>query len=103
MVHPVHHAGPTWYEIDSSWVTSFFLSLRRARQTVRVQVHTHPGHAGHSAVDDRFSLAPTAGFFSLVIPRFAAGPADLADTALVTMQPNGSWTPADPEEIFSVE
>ena len=98
--HPVHHAGPDWYEIVSSWVTSFFLSLRRDRHTARVQVHTHPGWAGHSAVDDRFSLVPAAGFFSLVIPGFAAGPADLADTALVTMQPDGTWAPADPEEVF---
>jgi hypothetical protein len=102
VVHPVHHAGPSWYEVDSSWVTSFFLSLRRDRQTVLVQVHTHPRWAGHSAVDDRFSLVPAAGFFSLVIPGFAAGSVGLAGTALVTMQPNGTWAPADPEEVFCV-
>lgn len=102
VVHPVHQAGPSWYEVDSSWVTGFFLSLRRDRLTVRVQVHIHPGRAGHSAVDDRFSLVPAAGFFSLVIPGFAAGPVGLAAAALVTMQPDGTWAPADPEEVFCV-
>ena len=103
VVHPVHHAGPGGYEVDSAWVTSSSSSLRRARQTVRVQVHTHPRGAGHSRIDDRFSLVPAAGFLSLVIPCFAAGPAGLAGTALVQMQPDGTWAPADPEEVFCVE
>ena len=28
----VHHAGHGWYEVDSSWVTSFFLALRVTQQ-----------------------------------------------------------------------
>jgi hypothetical protein len=102
-VHPVHRAGPGGYEVDSAWVTSFFLDLRRARQQVRVQVHTHPREAGHSRTDDRFALVPAAGFLSLVIPRFAAGAAGFTDTALVRMQPDGTWSPADPEEVFRLE
>jgi hypothetical protein len=103
VVHPVHHAGRAGYEVDSAWVTQFFLELRSTRETVRVQVHTHPWQAGHSEVDDQFALAPASGFLSLVIPCFAVGPAGLAGTALVQMQPDGSWAPADPEEAFCVE
>jgi hypothetical protein len=102
VVHPVHHAGYARYEVDSAWVTEFFLDLRRARQTVLVQVHTHPREAGHSWTDDQFALVPAADFLSLVIPCFAAGPAGLADTALVRMQPDGTWAPADPEEVFRI-
>jgi hypothetical protein len=102
-VHPVHRAGPYGYEVDSAWVTSFFLELRRARQTARVQVHTHPGQAGHSRTDDQFALVPAAGFFSLVIPRFAGGPPGFAGTVLVRMQPDGTWSPADPQEVFRLD
>ena len=80
-----------------------FLGLRRDRQTARVQVHTHPREAGHSRTDDRFSLVPATGFLSLVIPDFAAGPAGLGSTVLVQMQPDGTWTAADPQEAFRVE
>ena len=76
-VHPVHRAGYGGYEVDSAWITQFFLRLRQARQTVRVQVHTHPGEASHSWTDDQFSLVPAAGFLSLVFPGFAAGPPGL--------------------------
>ena len=102
-VHPVHRAGAGWYEVDSAWVTSFFLDLRRTRETVRVQVHTHPGQAGHSRTDDRFALVPAAGFLSLVIPHFAVGPACFEDAALVRIQPDGTWAPADPQEVFRLE
>jgi hypothetical protein len=103
VVHPVHHAGPSGYEVDSAWVTRFFLELRRNQEAVKVQVHTHPREAGHSATDDRFSLVPAAGFLSLVIPDFGAGPAGLAGAALVRMQPDGTWAPADPGEEFTLE
>jgi hypothetical protein len=103
VVHPEHHAGPRGYEVDSAWVTRFFLDLRRTQERVKVQVHTHPREAGHSTVDDQFSLVPATGFLSLVIPNFATGPAGLADTALVRMQPDGTWAPASPQEEFSLE
>lgn len=102
LVHPVHQAGPRWYEVGSAWITEFFLDLRRAGQTVRVQVHTHPQHAGHSGTDDQFALAPAPGFLSLVIPNFAAGPATLADTVLVEMDPHGYWAPRPPRGVFDV-
>jgi len=102
-VHPVHRVGYGGYEVDSGWITQFFVQLRRVRQTVRVQVHTHPGEAGHSWTDDQFSLVPAAGFLSLVIPDFAMGPAALGDTVLVRMEPDGTWASADPEEVLYVE
>jgi hypothetical protein len=66
-------------------------------------VHTHPREAGHSFIDDQFSLVPATGFLSLVIPSFAAGPATFAGSALARMEPDGTWATADPEEEFSLE
>ena len=103
LVHPVHRAGPGWYEVDSGWVTRFFLDLRASRETVRAQVHTHPFEAGHSGIDDAFALVPAPGFLSLVIPDYAAGPARLTDTVLVRMGTGGTWMPVPPEEAILVE
>ena len=101
-VHPVHRAGHGGYEVDPDWVTPFFLELRRTREAVRVQVHTHPHGAGHSRTDDQYALVPATGFLSLVIPCFAAGPVGFAGAVLVQLQPDGTWGPADPEEVLSL-
>ena len=91
--HPLHQATRVSYEVDSAWVTSFFLHLRRDRRSTRIQIHTHPGGAGHSETDDRFSLVPAPGFLSLVVPNFGAGSAALDEAFLVEMTAGGGWSP----------
>jgi hypothetical protein len=102
VVHPVHRAGFFGYEVDSDYVNSLFLDLRRDREKARVQVHTHPEGASHSATDDRFALAPSLGFLSLVIPNFALGPPDLAASHLVEMQADGEWQQVDSEATLGL-
>lgn len=100
VVHPVHRAGPVGYEVESGWVTDFFLRLRRERKAARVQVHTHPGRAGHSETDDTYALVPATGFLSLVIPRYARGPVSVQGAALVEMQSDGTWAERAPEVVL---
>lgn len=102
-VHPVHTASAVGYEVDSGWVNAFFLDLRRRQRAVRVQVHTHPGLASHSDVDDEFALAPATGFISLVIPDFATGVPGLARAHAAAMTAHGTWTTTPPEEVLYVE
>src|SRR5207247_5954479 len=80
---PLHRATPYGYEVDSAWLTDFFLRLRRDRRSARGQVHTHPQRAGHSGTDDLFALVPATGFLSLVIPDLALCPLDLDRAALL--------------------
>lgn len=103
VIHPKHTASPFGYEVDSAWVNEFFLDLRRRRQRVRVQVHTHPGPASHSDIDDGFALVPATGFASLVIPDFAGGVPGLADSHLVLMNSDGSWTAMSPQQFLIIE
>jgi hypothetical protein len=91
--HPPHQATRASYEVDSAWVTSFFLRLRQEQRTARIQLHTHPGEAGHSETDDRFSLVPAPGFLSLVLPKFGAGPPSLDAAFLAEMTAAGDWNP----------
>lgn len=96
VVQPVHQAGPDWYEVESAWITSFFLGLRRTGRTARAQVHSHPTLAWHSCTDDRHPLAPSPGFYSLVLPRFAAGPVGLDGAYLAEVGSDGIWLERSP-------
>lgn len=46
--------------------------LRVGRLKVVAQVHSHPGRAFHSEVDDEWAILRHRGALSLVLPRFAA-------------------------------
>jgi hypothetical protein len=91
--HPLHRATRFSYEVDSAWVTTFFLQLRHQKRTARIQLHTHPGLAGHSETDDTYALVPASGFLSLVLPNFAGGTVSLDAAFLVEMTSSGDWAP----------
>lgn len=95
VVQPAHRAGPDWYEVESAWITGFFLELRRAGRTTRAQVHSHPTVAWHSCTDDLYSLAPSPGFYSLVLPGFATGPVGLSGAYLAEVGSDGTWLERD--------
>jgi len=103
IVHPDHTAHLGGYDVDSAWVTRFFLELRERKETAVAQVHTHPRFASHSDTDDRFALVPATGFVSLVIPNFADGPVSLADSHLVVMQADGNWMEMPPSAVINIE
>ena len=94
VVHPVHKAGRGGYAIDDGWLTAFWFDLARRSKSVRVQVHTHPGEAFHSATDDEWAVVHTPGFLSLVIPRFAQGPIGLEGAYLAERIATG-WRPVE--------
>jgi proteasome lid subunit RPN8/RPN11 len=100
VLQPPHVGWPDRYEVDSTWVTSFFLDLRTTGQTVRAQVHTHPG-AGvrHSPTDDAFALAPSLGFVSLVLPHYATGPISV-EGAYVAVVTQAGWAERTPSEVI---
>lgn len=90
IVHPYHIAIDGGYEIDDRWVTNFWFELARRQKSVRVQVHTHPHEAFHSATDDHWALIHTPGFLSLVIPDYATGQATL-DNVFLTERIVRGW------------
>jgi hypothetical protein len=99
--HPAHAAGRNWYEVDHDWLTAFFAQLRQERRTVRAQVHTHPGPAGHSETDDQYSIVPAIGFLSLVLPRFAQGDPSLRGAYLAELQADGTWIQLSAHEVIA--
>jgi len=91
VVHPEHVATPWYYRVDDAWLTRFWLALAESHESVRMQVHTHRGRAGHSPTDDAGALVYQEGFLSLVLPRFAMQD-DCRDRAfLAELDASGQW------------
>jgi hypothetical protein len=100
-VHPIHKRSPYGYDVDSDWLTEFWKELATSKRSVKVQVHTHPGEAFHSATDDHWPIISQEGFLSVVIPDFAAGPPTLNRAWIGRLQANGRWQELDsaPEAV----
>lgn len=90
-VHPVHVSTCAHYRIDQEWMHAFHVSLYRERRTMRAQVHSHAGRAFHSRTDDDWPAVNSAGFYSLVVPRFARGPLRAQEMWLAVLRADGNW------------
>jgi hypothetical protein len=89
--HPIHQRLPFGYEINDGWVTDFWKRLAVSKRSIKVQVHTHPDEAFHSATDDKWPIVSQIGFISIVIPCFALGEPSLDDTWVGRLQTDGKW------------
>lgn len=65
--------------------------VHRRGEVLLAQVHTHPGEAFHSAVDDARPISHRRGFFSLVVPRFGAGVRSVAQCRAYEHRGRGVW------------
>lgn len=102
VVHPEHAASRGGFELDDDWLAAFFLELGEVNSGIRVQIHTHPGEAFHSATDDAYPIIHSVGFLSLVIPDFALGPVDFSHAYLTEIQPDGRWQQVSIESRLTV-
>jgi hypothetical protein len=102
VVHPRHRAHAGGFEVDSAWLNAFWLRLAAREDGIRLQVHTHPGAAFHSLIDDRFPIIHSTKFLSLVIPSFALGAVGFEDAYLTEIQPDGSWCEVSIPEYLEV-
>jgi hypothetical protein len=91
VVHPAHRAHAQGFVLDDLWLNRFWLELAEQDKGIRVQIHTHPRDAFHSATDDAFPIIHTPGFLSLVIPNFAIGPIGLREAFLTEIENDGLW------------
>jgi hypothetical protein len=103
VVHPRHIARGDGFILDGDWLNEFWQELARTRSGIRVQIHTHPGPAFHSVVDDEWPIIHSPGFLSLVIPRFATGAEDLSDAFLAELGEDGRWREASIAKHLEIE
>jgi len=103
VVHPRHASSPRDYEVDRVWAVRFALELADLQQSVRVQVHIHPGDAFHSETDDQHAIVSTPGFLSLVVPNSAEGSISLEGCYLAELTSDGSWQSLSPTDTIELE
>lgn len=101
-VHPAHRRSPYGCEVESNWLNSLWFELAEKRLSLRAQIHTHPGLAFHSAIDDEFPIVSQPGFVSVVVPDFGSGPIDLNTYWVGILQNDGSWLKADPTSVMRI-
>jgi hypothetical protein len=95
VLHPEHRSGRGGYEVCEKWLTETWERLDEEGLAIRLQAHTHPFEAFHSATDDAYPIVATPGFYSLVLPRYAEEPQTLADAYLARLVADGSFVEVD--------
>jgi hypothetical protein len=96
VIHPEHVGSRGFYEIAPDWLNKIWFDLNENQIEIRLQVHTHRGRAFHSKLDDDYPFMQTAGFLSLVLPKFGLGPVGLDDAYLTELMPGGGWREVSP-------
>lgn len=66
---------------------------------VLARLHTHPGCAYHSDVDDGNMLLAHQGAISIVVPDFARDPIDLAACSVNELRHGEGWIELAPDEV----
>ena len=66
---------------------------------VLARVHTHPGEAYHSPVDDTNMLIAHEGAVSIVVPDFATAPLDLRACSVNELRSASGWRELDVDEV----
>lgn len=102
VIHPIHKAHEGGFDLDTQWLSRFWLGLRDQGLGIRVQVHTHPGSAFHSSIDDKWPILHTTGFLSIVIPNFAKGPIGVSDAFLAERTADGSWHKREANDLLEI-
>ena len=102
VIHPCHGATPVGFDLDDEWLSQFWQRLAEENCGIRVQCHTHPGAAYHSATDDAFPILQTPGFLSLVFPNFATGPVGFDRAFLAQIGGDGVWREVPIDEHLEV-
>lgn len=88
--------------VDGDELFRISVLAHELNQLVCAQVHSHPGLAYHSNLDDVAPLVSIAGALSIVVPNFADDPLDLAAWATFRLQGDGSWQELDTCEWIRV-
>lgn len=75
------------------------ISVLPTGHVVLVRLHTHPGEAYHSEVDDTNMLIAHRGAISIVVPDFARRPLDLNACSINELHPYGRWVELSQRDV----
>ena len=66
------------------------------------RIHSHPGEAFHSAVDDRNPALTADGSFSIVVPYFGLGLRHGLEACAVYRRKDGRWVELRGDQVLSI-
>lgn len=99
-VYPTANARHGGVKVPLEKMTEINLELRDRDQLVLAQVHSHPGVARHSPVDEEKAVSFHEGFVSIIVPDFGETPVyDLRDCGVYIYSADGGWRLLDDAEI----
>ncbi|HVS53589.1 MAG TPA: Mov34/MPN/PAD-1 family protein [Opitutaceae bacterium] len=99
---PPHRAGRAFFEFSEEAMAAMFAELRKSRQMIAAQVHSHPMEAFHSAADDHWAIVRHEGALSLVVPYFARHTVTdsfVVDMAAFVLTSDDRWTAIESEKL----
>lgn len=102
---PRVEATDDFFWIDEGSMQDLMNRLRRSRQMIVAQVHSHPNLAFHSAADDRWAIVRHWGALSLVLPFFARNTTAsnfVHEAAVFVLDSHNAWVECRPEEIYRI-
>lgn len=106
-VYPTANARHGGVKVPLRKMTEINMELRDRDQLVLAQVHSHPGIARHSPVDEEKAVSFHEGFVSIVVPDFGETPVyDLRDCGVYAYTANDGWRLLNDGEIkdrFAIE
>jgi len=78
--------------LDGDALHGLNVSLHKAGERLFAQIHSHPGRAYHSPMDDEYAVVTAAGGLSIVVPDFAVRPFSVGDCAIYRLTRSGKWS-----------
>jgi hypothetical protein len=85
--------------VDADELHRINVLLYKNNISVIAQIHSHPGEAYHSSLDDTFPIAATVGSFSLVIPYFARETFNIKNCAIYRLNHQSLWKSINSDDV----
>lgn len=90
-----------WFPKQENTIISYYISaidvhhlnvkLNKNNYSAIAQLHTHPGDAFHSTVDDEHTILNLPGSFSIVFPNYGSIPVNAISKWMVYRLLDGEW------------
>lgn len=101
-LHDIFEIKEVWFPKQENTMISYYIpaidvhninvKLYKKRYSAIAQLHTHPGDAFHSSIDDEYTILSLPGSFSIVIPDYGNIPICAVDEWVIYRLLNGEWT-----------
>ena len=88
--------------VDGDALHEVNVAVFKRGERLLAQVHSHPGRAYHSSMDDRYAVVASPGALSLVVPDFAVGPFEVSRCAVYRLTRPGVWVEVPRREAESL-